>query len=290
MERELTWWTSQWDMGGDGARVRRELWALLARKAEILSLGDSSIREEQAEELLRSLCYTISMALEPLDGAAARERLLSYPISALYREGEKRLARRLARARAAYGRVLEEALPLDNLAYQDTLKNLGGFFSAYRPDLFASDIPCMIDYPQVIEARGQGVAYIEQYLAEWAREDGFLSRFPLERITRLLDAHFPDARAQVVNLFEPVAAGALGLTLLGEDPAGLFVDWEGQGRLWEAMRGLGAEAFRAKLLDAVEALVRRTGADGAPLRAVAEELAARIPLLPAEGMGGIFTA
>ena len=125
MERELTRWTSQWDMGGDGARVRRELWALLARKAEILSLGDSSIREEQAEELLRSLCYTVSLALEPLEGAAARKRLLSHPLAALYREGEKRLARRLTRARAAYDRVLEGALPLDNLAYRDTPEEPG---------------------------------------------------------------------------------------------------------------------------------------------------------------------
>jgi hypothetical protein len=41
----------------DAARIQRELWPLLARKAEDLSLGDTSIREEQAEELMRSLCF-----------------------------------------------------------------------------------------------------------------------------------------------------------------------------------------------------------------------------------------
>jgi hypothetical protein len=273
----------------DAARIRRELWPMMARKAEVLSLGDSSIRAEDAEELLRSLCFTISLALEPLDDAGAAEKLASRPVRALYREGLERLYRRFDRAKAAYGRVKKAALPFENLAYRDTLKNLGGFFDAYRPDLFAHDIPCMIDYPQFREARGLGAVYMEQYLLEWAGEDAFLARFDFGRVARLLDAHFPDARAQVVNLFEPVAANALGLMLLGKDPAGLFVTAEDGARIFSLSREPGDGAFRARLDAAADGLSAKTGADGALLRAASGALAARIALLPAEGMGGVFT-
>jgi hypothetical protein len=272
-----------------GLRVRGELWALLAHKAETLSLGDSSIREEQAEELLRSLCYVISLALEPAGAEEAGKILSEKPVRALYREGMRRLDRRVERAKAAYARALETALPVENLAYRDTLQNIGAFFGAYRPDLFAHDIPCMIDYPLFCEAKGLGVVYIEQYLAEWARENGFLSKFEFGRVARLLEAHFLDARAQVVNLFEPVAANALGLELLGEDPAGLNVPAEVGARAWELAGVLGPAAFRARLLAAADGLSGRLGADEALLRAAAGELAGRICLLPKEGMGGVFT-
>ena len=272
-----------------GARVRRELWALMARKAEVLSRGDSSIRAEQAEELLRSLCFTVSLALEPLDGDAAGEKLTARPLRALYSEGRERLYRRLDRAKAAYQRALQSALPFENLAYRDTLKNLGGFFDAYLPELFAHDVPCMIDYPLFSEALGRGAVYVEQYLLEWSRENAFLSGFGFGRVARVVSAHFPDARAQVVNLFEPVAVNALGLWLLGRDPAELFLTAEDGARIFQMSREMGSAAFRARLMLAADGISAKTGADGALLRAAAGELAARIALLPAEGMGGVFT-
>ncbi len=295
MQNELMLWVDRLRTSGglsaaDDARIRRELWPLMARKAEVLSLGDSSIREEQAEELLRSLCFTVSLALEPLDEAGAAEKLASRPLRALYREGLERLYRRFDRAKALYDRVLRAALPFDNLAYRDTLKNLRGFFDAYQPDLFAHDIPCMIDYPQFREAKGLGAVYMEQYLLEWAREDAFLARFDFGRVARLLGSHFPDAREQVVNLFEPVAANALGLTLLGKDPVGLTVTAEDGARIHAMSRELRDGVFRVRLNAAADRLSSQTGADGALLRFAAAELAARIGLLPLEGMGGVFTA
>lgn len=294
MQNGLIPWIDQLGTSGrlsasDGARIRSELWALMARKADVLSLGDSSIREEQAEEILRSVCFTISLALEPLDEAGAAEKLATRPLRALYREGMERLHRRFDRAKAAYGRALRAALPFDNLAYQDTLKNLGGFFDAYLPDLFAHDIPCMIDYPLFLEARGLGVVYVEQYLQEWARENAFLARFEFGRVVQLLNAHFPDTRSQVVNLFEPVAANALGLALLGRSPAGLSVTTEDGTRVFALSRELGSAAFRARLASAADGISAGRNAEGALLRRATGELAARIALLPAEGMGGVFT-
>lgn len=294
MQNELIPWIDRaMDSGSltqaDATRIRNELWALLAWKAEILSLGDSSIREEQAEELLRSLCFTISLALSPLTPEKAGEKLAARPLRALYREGVDRLYRRIERARAAYARAVETALPLDNLAYDDTLRNIGSFFDAYRPDLFAHDIPCMIDYPLTRPAEGLGVQFIEAYLAQWLRENGFLGMFEPGRVRRLLNAHFPDAREQVVNLFEPVAANALGLELLGSDPARLDMAREDGARVWAMSRALGEAGFRGRLAAAADALSSRTGADAALVRQAGEEVAARVLLLPPEGMGGVFT-
>jgi hypothetical protein len=41
---------------------------------------------EQAEELLRSLCYVVSLALEPMDIGDASKALATTPVRALYRE------------------------------------------------------------------------------------------------------------------------------------------------------------------------------------------------------------
>ncbi len=295
MNGELIPWIDRARAGGwltavDEARVRGELWAMLAGKAEVLSLGDSSIRTERAEELLRSLCFTVSLALEPLPEAEAASKLAARPLRSLYLEGSLRLDRRLARAKAAYERALKESLPFENLAYRDTLESLGGFFRAYRPDLFAHDIPCMIDYPLYREARGLGAVYIEQYLAEWRLENAFLSKFPFERVTRLLNACFVNAREQVVNLFEPVAANALGLALAGGDPLTLTVPAEARGYIRGMRRTLEASEFRKRLAAAADDLSRRLGADGALLQAAAAELAGRLLQLPPEGMAGVFTA
>ena len=97
MSNELTPWIERAEASGlmrpeDAARVRFELWELLALKADVLSLGDSSIREEQAEELFRSICYTVSLALDAAKNPGeAGSLLVKKPLRALYREGARRI-------------------------------------------------------------------------------------------------------------------------------------------------------------------------------------------------------
>ena len=273
---------------GAARRVMNELWTLLSEKAAVLSRGDSSIRAEEAQELLRSLCFVVSQALEPLPADGAARLLLDKPLAALYRAGFQRLVRRIFHAKAAYDRALREALPFENLAYRDTLQSIGGFFHAYRPDLFAHDIPAMIDYPLFRPAEGSGVRYIESYLWEWRLENAFLARLPFDRVVRLHGRHFRDAREQVVNLFEPAAANALGLLMLGKDPAALHVSPEDGARLFARARRLGERSFAAALRRAADGLAEGDGR--ALLRALAADVAARVSALPPEGMAGVFTA
>lgn len=276
--------------GAAGQRVRAELWSLLARKADVLSLGDSSVRVEQAEALLRSLCYVVSLALEPMDMDAATKVLAAAPLQTLYREGLNRLDRRVTRAKKAYARALETALPIENLAYRDTLVSIGAFFAAYRPDLFAHDIPCMIDYPLFHEVSGLGASYIDAYLAQWTRENDFLATFDTSRVIRLLNAHFIDAREQVVNLFEPVAANALARVLIAKDPLPLEVTPEDALSVKTIAGETGEEAFFARLTGASDALAEATQSDSLLLRAAARALCGRVTLLPPEAMGGVFTS
>ena len=298
MSNELTPWIERAEASGlmrpeDAARVRFELWELLALKADVLSLGDSSIREEQAEELFRSICYTVSLALDAANPGEAGSLLVKKPLRALYREGARRIEERVKRARVSYDHALASALPFENLAYRDTLKNIGGFFAAYRPGLFAHDIPCMIDYPLFRPADGLGVDFIEAYLAEWLTENGFLRAFDFGRITRLLDAHLADAREQVVNLFDPVAVNALGLRLLGADPETLDVPPDGAARIFDVLQDLPEGERTARLTGAAEGLSGFWGADAALralLRQAAVDLAARIGELPPEAADGVFTS
>lgn len=275
----------------DEARVRFELWEILERKADALALGDSSIKAEQAEELARSVCFAISQALGAAEPAEAGRRLLLRPLKALYREGMDRIWAAVDRAKAAYERALREALPFDNLAWRDTLENLGGFFKRYRPDLFAHDIPCMIDYPLFRPAEGLGVRYIEAYLAEWSLENDFLRAFGFRSVERLLAAHLTDPREQVVNLFEPVAVNALGLTLLGRDPAGLSVAPEDAARLMRGAGRMTGEALDLMLRAAADRLSGRLDVGGphrALARSAARSLAARLAALPPEAAPGLF--
>lgn len=55
--------------------------------------------------------------------------------------------------------------------------------------------------------------------------------FARERVVRLLEAFCPDYRGQLINLYEPVAANALGLASLGHDVRGLRVTPEEQAML-----------------------------------------------------------
>ena len=202
--------------------VKARLFALLARQARLRTQGDhSSLREEDAAELLESLIYTLQIHLRR-NGMPMHE-LLTADLRAMLERGQAALRHELDAAKTLYQVALRSVQTLGSRALADTLRGIGPFFNRYDHRLYAHQIPASIDYqlcaPVPDELRG--VLYIRDYLERLLIENELVTKFASARVAALLSRAAPDYRDLLINLYEPVAANAVGLSLLGGDIAAL---------------------------------------------------------------------
>ena len=254
--------------------------------------GDStSVPVETAQELLRSLVYTLRLAL-PAEGLPERA-LLTVELTGLLRRGQTVLQEKTEQARALWAKACLTAPPIENLCYRDTLTGLGRFFGRYDLWYFAHRVPCAIDYPLCIPVSEelQGVSYVGEWLRCLLLENWFLGRFPAENVTALLERSCRDYRELPLNLCEQPLINALGLAALGRPVFPLSFSAEERARLAETLRGsddLGA---------ALKAAARAVSAQLAPcppgaaayLEAVGLLLRPRLETaLRTDGLCGVF--
>jgi hypothetical protein len=114
---------------------------------------------------------------------------------------------------------------LDNLSYKNTLNEISVFFKKYDYRYLAHKIPCSIDYQlsQPVSEVLWGIEYINEYLRRINIENLFISRFDPEDIILLFENCFPEYKALLINLYEPIAANAIGLALINGDVAALDI-------------------------------------------------------------------
>ncbi len=275
------------------ARLRESLYVFLAEQTEKYTCGESSsLPVETAERLFASLCYCLG--LRPEDGAQGLAPLVGRDIHAAFAEGQERLEKECKRGKRLWNILSSRLCTLDSISMQDTFRSIGGFFRAYEPRYFAHEIPCDIDYPLALPVEGavQGVDYVNVYLESLAAENDFLRHFRLERVQALLASHFPSYKELIMNLYEPVATNALGLTLLGEDVSKLGIGAYGCRRLQASLCERGEEGVAAALCGAALTLSQAMGMRGreaAYLYAYANLLAPRVSVACyGGGMEGIF--
>lgn len=202
-----------------GAATQAALWRLLAWQTARYTMGEStSIPEETAGQLLRSLCFTLELGLSAgavvKKGAADEDTLRG-----LYSQGLKEAEARVKDGRALLRRVEATAPGVTNLAYEDTVQGLQVFFRRYDIRFFAHDIPGDIDYQLCLPVpiHLEGICYIQEYLTRLLAENLFLQCFATVDLRLLLEKSCPQYRQLLVNLYEPAAVNALGLALLEED-------------------------------------------------------------------------
>lgn len=269
-------------------RIQGQLWALLERQVRHYTFGDSaSVQEETAERLLGSVCYHIGTCLKGKgDLAEGVKALRDASLETLFLSGQRRVAAKVSMGKVLLEAVNRGAVELGNLAYQDTLASLGAFFSQYDARFFAQEIPCMIDYQLCQPVCGpEGIDFILTYLRGLERENRLIGCFARERVVRLLEAFCPDYRGQLINLYEPVAANALGLASLGHDVRGLRVTPEEQAML----RACVPSWTPAEVAGALLQTLGITGeGDKAYAARVAGEIQSRMKL--GAGVEGIFIA
>ena len=235
------------------------LWQLLARQAERYTMGKStSLRRETAQALLTSICLSLEAYFRE-QGLPPNTLLRSDP-EMLLRAAEGTVRRQVKRSQLLYCRACRCVLQEENLSLRETLGSIAAFFRAYDPRFFAGELPCDIDYQlcRPVDESLQGVWYLRAWLEQLVTEDAFLSWFDPAAVRRLLAAVCPEGhRELLVNLYEPVAAGALGLTLTEGPLDGLSQTRRGWAQLTALLETPDLEKRRWTLEQAGKRLARR---------------------------------
>lgn len=238
--------------------LQARLWRLLARQAELYTMGEStSVPVETAEALLASIRF--SLELYARESGLPPQALLAGDAEALLRAAEETVRRQMARTRLLYERACRCRFREENCSLDDTLTGIAVFFRAYDPKYFAAELPCDIDYQlcRPVPEELRGVAYLRRYLETLVGEDSFLRRFAPGAVRRVLGAAAPDHKELLVNLYEPVATAALGLTMVEGELFGLDLTAAGQDRLTALLAPLRPTQRAAVVERAASTLARR---------------------------------
>jgi hypothetical protein len=201
----------------DDALLQTRLIPLLSLQMRRKTLGDcDSLREEEVTELLDSIRFTLDFHLKA--NALPSRILLEHPLEATFRDAQETLRACVTETETLYDELLKSVLIFGNRALNDTLKGIAPFFLTYDYRLYACRIPASIDYPLCfpVSETLQGVAFIREYLLRLQTENTLLRRFNPVRVMALIRRVHPDYEELVMNLFEPVAACMIGLSLLGD--------------------------------------------------------------------------
>ena len=233
-----------------------KLWELLRLQTERYTSGQStSVRTDTAQTLLRSICFS----LEQLRQVQPERNLLQDPPDVLLREAAETVRRQTARTRLQYRRACRCLYQEESLSLRDTLRGIGGFFHDYDLRFFAAEVPCDIDYQLAHPVPDSlvGVAWLRDYLDRLLTEDTILRRFPPEAVRRVLASSSPDHRELLVNLYEPAADAALGVTMTEGSLFTLDITAAGQEALTALLIPLTPAGRRLALERAGETLARR---------------------------------
>ncbi len=268
----------------DISAIQRKLWVLLDKRTESYTMGDSSsVRVEMAEELLKSACFIIGLNFDAgADSETIKKLLVSEDYDVLFKTGFNEVKSRVKIGEALYEKAAESMLAIDNHSYMNTCKALKTFFKQYDIYNFAHEIPCVIDYPLAlpVSEKLQGIDYINEYLRRYILENEFCGRFDAETVIMLLKSNDRDYRDNLLNIYEAVAANALGLTLLKGNIYALDITDNDRGKLYARVRMWKDSEAGCMLQEASAVLCSRLDLpEMAAAEYLAETVAARLPRL-----------
>jgi len=204
--------------------IQGRLWILLGNRTERFTMGDSSsIPIETAQELLKSICFSIGMYLKSNDDSISL--LKKENMEALLKLGWAKIETEIETGQELLRKAKANVLPIENISYNDTLQEISAFFKKYDYKFFAHEMPCDIDYQlcQAVPEELQGIEYINEYLRRFVIENELCRRFNTEKIKVLLKRYCLDYKGLLINIYEPIVTNAVGLVLLDGDIASLDI-------------------------------------------------------------------
>jgi len=278
----------------DEIKIQSKLWQLLARRTELYTMGDSSsVRVETAQELLQSINFCLDVYLK--QSRNTKKLFVTAYLEELFALGQKALEGQIDLGKRLYNKACLTAPEIENISYKDTLRSIGGFFKQYDYRFFAHLIPCDIDYQlcHAVNESLKGVEYINQYLGRIIIENDFVRSFEKNRVESLLKSYCSDYKGLLINIYEPVAANAVGLALLHEDVKALNITASDCERLTRLFEPLSVTPAKTALNEAADRACTELGISDPSsvryLRKTAEELYPRIEAaLGHDNLGGIF--
>jgi hypothetical protein len=222
------------------ARIRNiqvELLNLLSKQINRFTFGDSSsVKAEDAQNLLQSICFTIGSILkEKGDTDQALELLETEGLEVLFNKGNELIKSYFSKAKELWNKIKSESLQISNLAYNDTIfTGIKEFFDSYDCRFGAHETNGSIDYPLSNDEMDlTGIEYIYEYLYHLDMENAFCRRFAPESIEYLMRGCSKHYREDLLNVYEPVLTNLLGRSILNYDLCELYID-EGDRALLEA--------------------------------------------------------
>lgn len=196
--------------------VRYNLISLLGERTDRYTMNESSsVPIEKAEELLKSICFTIGLVVKKQGNSS----LKTENMSTLLKSGWNIIETKLEEGKELLKQVTESGVITENISYRDTVQGIEKFFTRYDYRFFAHEIPCDIDYQLCIPLSDHvmGVEYINEYLFRLLMENRFCKYFKKEIMVQLLQCYCPDYRELLINVFEPIAMNAMGGALANKD-------------------------------------------------------------------------
>lgn len=237
--------------------IRNELIAVLADKCRKYTSNEmSSVRKELADELMKSITFTIGIYLKSFeDNEKAINELINIGVKKCLECGEKRLKQMVKSSRLFYEQLKNSAVNIDNEIYNSTLfGGLEGFFKLYDTEFFAHEINITADYRTMIYPIGyHGIEFIRRYMEYIYIENKICKRFDERKIKRLLAYYAVDYESTVrdmeLNICSVVLANATACYIAGEDIFSLNVSENGKKKVSEyfSETGNGRTAVKSVL-------------------------------------------
>ncbi|MCE5341993.1 MAG: DUF6179 domain-containing protein [Eubacteriales bacterium] len=198
------------------ALIQGRLMLLLERQMRLQTQGDSaSLPAEEAEELLESVVFTLRFHLEA-NGLPTRT-MLTAELAALFAQAQKTLFGCVAETETLYQTACRTVRLWGSRSLRDTISAIGDDLPFYDARLYAHRPVGEIDYQLCLPVPETllGIEYLHEYLRRLLTENELLARLSPTRVQALLKRACPEYRQLLQNLYEPVAANVVGLSLLG---------------------------------------------------------------------------
>lgn len=215
----------------DIENIQLQCLTLLAYKSERYTRGESSsIRVEDAENIMKSNLFTLGLYLKSLpDADCAVTELKTAMISEMYQKGRVLINIKINTAKHLYKMAKANRVITRNYTYNATLDNegIGSFFQLYNPDFAAHETPASIDYQlcnPVIDLTG--IEFIQKYLQNLYLENQFCCFFAAGDIHHLLCGYDEGYKDLLINIFEQVFTAALGCMLVNRSVLNFAVSEE----------------------------------------------------------------
>ena len=225
--------------------------------------GESStLRTETAENLMKSIVYTLDLYLmkypSPED---AIQHLQSCNIKTLYTEAMAYANDYFENTKILYQSIESKRVFVPNIVYNETFtKAIPNFFLNYDVIFSAHNTSSDIDYPLTFDDMSvEGITYIRRYLKAFELENAFCCMFSPRYITTLLQSYGKsnglNYEQSPINLFELIFNNIVFLTLLDKSYENLLISPIGFEVIKKKLNGLNRSNIKHLIFSILDKII-----------------------------------